>query len=147
MSVTRWEPFRDMDEFFNRLLPAMNPRRWGDLGSMERQFQWSPSADISENETEFRIRAELPGVKKDDVKVTVDNGVITIAGERVQEKDDKGEKFHRIERFHGSFTRSFSLPENADAQNIKAESKDGTLTVRIPKLAAAKPRQVQVQVD
>jgi HSP20 family protein len=146
MSVTRWEPFRDMDEFFNRLMPAMN-RRWGELGAMERQFQWSPSADISETDAEFRIRAELPGVKKDDVKVTVDNGVITIAGERIQEKDDKGEKFHRTERFHGSFARSFSLPDNADAHNIKAESKDGTLTVRIPKLAAAKPKQVQVQVE
>lgn len=146
MSLTRWEPFRDMDEFFNRLMPAMN-RRWGELGNLERQFQWSPSADISETDAEFRIRAELPGVKKEDVKVTVDNGVITISGERIQEKDDKGEKFHRIERFHGSFSRSFSLPDNADAQSIKAESKDGTLTVRIPKLAAAKPRQVQVQIE
>jgi HSP20 family protein len=147
MSMTLWEPFRDMDEFFNRLAPMMGSRRGGDLTAAERQLHWSPSADISETDGEFRIRAELPGVKKDDVKVSIDNGVITLSGERQQTKEDKSEKFHRVERFYGSFSRSFALPDNADTQHIKAESKDGTLLISIPKLPASKPKQIEVQIN
>lgn len=147
MSLTLWEPFREMDEFFNRLAPLRGSRRWGELSGAERQLNWSPSADISETESEYRIKAELPGVGKEDVKVAVENGVITLSGERRQEKEDKSEKFHRVERFYGSFVRSFALPDNADAQHIKAESKDGTLLISIPKLVSAKPKQIEVKVD
>lgn len=147
MSLSLWEPFRDMDEFFNRLAPVRGGRRWGEVSSAERQFNWAPSADISETEGEYRIKAELPGVSKEDVRVAVENGVITLSGERRQEKDDKSEKFHRVERFYGSFVRSFALPDNADAQHIKAESRDGTLLISIPKLSSPKPKQIEVKVD
>jgi HSP20 family protein len=119
MSLIRWEPFTSSDELFNRLLPSLFgrlPRTNGDV-----KFDWAPSADISETEKEYLIRAELPAVKKEDVKVTVDQGMITIEGERKQEKEDKTEKYHRVESFQGSFTRSFSLPENANADAIRCE--------------------------
>lgn len=147
MSLSLWEPLRDMDEFLNRLGPVMGGRRWGEMSGTERQFNWSPSADISETDDEYRIKAELPGVSKEDVRVAVENGVITLSGERHHESEDKSEKFHRVERFHGSFSRSFALPDNADAQHIKAESKDGTLLISIPKLPSAKPKQIEVKVN
>jgi HSP20 family protein len=144
MSLIRWEPFTSSDELFNRLLPSLFgrlPRTNGDV-----KFDWAPSADISETEKEYLIRAELPAVKKEDVKVTVDQGMITIEGERKQEKEDKTEKYHRVESFQGSFTRSFSLPENANADAIRCESKDGVLTVHIPKTEPPKSKAKQIPV-
>jgi HSP20 family protein len=93
------------------------------------------------------VKAELPGVKREDVKVLHDDGVLTIEGERKYEKEDKNEKSHRIERFFGSFTRSFVLPDNADATNIRAETRDGVLNVHIPKLKVEKAKPVQIKVD
>src|SRR6185295_14730299 len=102
---------------------------------------------ISETEKEYVIRAALPAVKKEDVRVTVDQGMITIEGERKQEKEDKNERFHRVESFYGAFSRSFSLPENANADAIRCETKDGVLTVHIPKtqIVAAKSKQIKVE--
>jgi HSP20 family protein len=144
MSLISWDPFSDMDTLFNRMMPA----RWPRIASNgERRYEWSPSADISETDREFMIRAELPAVRKEDVKVTVDAGMITIKGERKQQKDDKTEKYHRVETFYGSFERSFSLPENVNPDTIRCESKDGVLTVHIPKAEAQKsqPKQIAVQ--
>src|ERR1039458_4907335 len=98
-----------------------------------QKVEWAPSADISETDKEYLIRAELPAVKKEDVKVSYEDGVITIKGERKQQKDEKTEKFHRVESFYGSFERRFSLPDNVDADKIHCESKDGIVTVHIPK--------------
>ncbi len=147
MSLVRWDPFGEIDTLFNRLMPGS--ARWPRL-SMENnagKLEWAPSADISETDTEFVIRAELPAVKKEDVQVILDAGLITIKGERRQHKDDKHEKFHRVESFYGSFERSFSLPENINSDAVSCESKDGILTVHIPKTAAqkAKPKQISVQ--
>src|SRR4029453_17576073 len=148
MSLVRWDPFAEFDTLFNRL-----PRT---LGSWPRlaldveggaKLQWSPSADISETEKEYLIRAELPAVRKDDVKVTVDHGMITIAGERKQHFEDKNEKFHRVESLSGSFTRSFALPDDADSEAIRCENKDGVLTVRIPKKATVKMGARQIKVE
>src|ERR1019366_1865907 len=102
------------------------------------KVDWAPSADISETDKEYVIRAELPAVKKEDVQVTVDEGVITIKGERKQQKEDKNEKFHRVETFYGAFERGFSLPENVNADAIRCESKDGVLSVYIPKTETPK---------
>lgn len=144
MRLVRWDPF-GTDELFNRSFPALFGRwpRWTD----GEKFEWTPSADISETDKEYLIRAELPAVKKEDVKVTVDQGMITIEGERKQQKEDKNEKFHRVESLYGSFSRSFSLPENANVDGIRCESKDGTLIVHIPKTqpAAAKAKQIKVE--
>jgi len=146
MSLVRWDPFADMDRFFNRTMPA-GFARWPQLSSDNGKSEWAPSADISETDQEYVIRASLPAVKKEDVNVTVDGGVITIKGERKQQKEDKNEKFHRIESFYGSFERSFSLPENVNSDAIRCDSKDGILTVHIPKTEPqrSKPKQISVQ--
>ena len=148
-NLVHWDPFSEMNRAFNRLLPQMfgsSPRlAWsGDGGP---KFEWSPSADISETDKEYLVRAELPAVKKEDVKVTVDRGMITIEGERKQEKEDKNEKFHRVERFYGSFSRSFSLPESVDTKSIRCESKDGVLTVHIPKMETEKRKAIEIKVQ
>jgi HSP20 family protein len=147
MSLVRWEPFAALDDTFNRLMPSLfgrNPRfLLGDGG--ETKFEWTPSADISETGQEYLIRAELPAVKKEDIKVSIDRGMITIEGERKQKTEDKNEKFHRVESFYGSFTRSFSLPENVNAEGIRCETKDGVLTVHVPKTPAEKPKQIKVE--
>lgn len=148
MSLIHWEPLGDVDALFNRLLPR-GYARWPQaaLDPAGRKLEWSPSADISETDKEYVIRAELPAVKKEDVQVTLDAGIITIKGERKQLKDDKSEKYHRVESFYGSFERSFSLPENVNADAIRCESKDGILTVHVPKVEtqSQKPKQISVQ--
>jgi HSP20 family protein len=110
-------------------------------------FDWAPSVDISESSEEFVIKAEIPGVNKDDVKVSIDDGVVSIQGERKQEKEEKDKKFHRVERSYGSFLRTFSLPSNIDDAKVQAQFKDGLLTVRLPKSASAKPKTVEVKVS
>ena len=148
MSVVRWEPFGEIDSLFNRLMPNMfNRLALRAVGSNGDNLQWAPSADISETDKEYLIRAELPAVKKEDVKVTVDDGTITIEGDRKQQKEDKNEKMHRVESFYGHFARSFSLPESVDENAIRCESKDGALTVHIPKAQAQKHQPKQIKVD
>lgn len=145
MAIVRWDPFAEVDSLFTRLARA---GRWPRLAIESENgvtFEWSPSADISETDKEYLIRAELPGLKKEDVKVTVSEGVLTIAGERKQQKDVKGEKFHRVETQYGSFTRTFSLPENVKTDQITCEAKEGVLTVHIPKTEQKKPKEIQIQ--
>ncbi len=108
---------------------------------------WSPLVDISENDREYLIKAELPDVKKEDVKVTAEAGALTIMGERKFEKEEKTSKYHRVERAYGKFGRSFSLPDNANPAKVSAEFKDGMLTVRLVKDEKAKPQQVEVKVS
>jgi HSP20 family protein len=146
MAIQRWDPFRDFD-----LLPRLMPRHWGRWLQMpEVEWagkEWTPSADISEKPTEYVIRAELPAVRKEDAKVAVEGDVITISGERKEDKEEKDEKFVRRETFRGSFSRSFQLPDDADTTRISAESKDGVLTVRVPRKAAAKPARREISVE
>jgi len=148
MSIVRWDPFADVDNVFARMMPRFGrwPRLSTEGGGVGPAFKWSPSADISETEKEYTIRAELPGLKKEEVKVTLSDGTITIAGERKQEKEEKKEKFHRVERYYGSFSRTFSLPENINADAVRCESKEGVLTVHIPKTKTeqTKPKQIAV---
>ena len=148
MSLIRWDPFGDVDTLFDRMLPG-SLASWPRM-AMEgngRKLDWAPSADISETDKEYVIRAELPAVKKEDVQVTLDEGMITIKGERKQQKEDKNEKFHRVETFYGTFERRFSLPDNVNADAVRCESKDGILTVHIPKaeVSKQKPKQITVQ--
>jgi HSP20 family protein len=148
MSIVRWEPFGEMDSLFNRLMPSMFGRWPGRIGAPNGDtVTWAPTADISETEKEYLIRAELPAVKKEDVKVTVDDGMITIEGERKQQKEDKNEKLHRVESFYGRFTRSFSLPESVNEGGIRCESKDGMLTVHIPKAESPKQQPKHIKVE
>jgi HSP20 family protein len=148
-TLTRWEPLRELEDLQNRLSNVFGraPVRRGDGREEITLADWSPLADITEDEKEYLIKAELPDLKKEDVKVTVENGVLIISGERKLEKEEKGKKYHRVERAYGSFARSFTLPEDADAEKIQAEFKDGILTVRLPKNEKAKPKQIEVQVQ
>lgn len=145
MNVVRWDPFANMDEMFARM-PSLLGRwpRWA--GDGEGAVEWSPTVDISETEGEYLLKAQLPAVKKEDVHVTFDDGMLTISGERKQEKEEKGEKYHRIESLHGSFSRSFSLPDAIDPAAIRADSKDGVITVHVPKskTEAKKPKEIKI---
>ncbi len=146
MSLIKWDPWREIDDMFDRYNRAVS---WPRSGSRElmNAGDWTPRVDIAENDNEFVIKAEIPEVKKEDVKVSVENGVLTISGERKQEKEEKGKKFHRVERYYGSFTRSFSIPENVDESKIKAGFKDGMLNLQIPKTVKAKPKAIDVKVE
>ncbi len=109
--------------------------------------QWTPLVDIIEDNNEYLVKAELPELKKEEVKVNVENGQLTISGERKSEKEEKGKKFHRIERSYGSFLRSFTLPESVNADTVSAEFKDGVLSVHLPKDEKAKPKSIEVTVQ
>jgi len=146
MALVRWDPWREIDDLFHRYTRAVgSPRPAGEASTAPGD--WSPQVDIAETDKEFVIKAEIPEVKKEDVKVTVENGVLTIRGERKQETEEKGKKFHRVERHYGSFTRSFTLPDNVDAAHIKASFKDGMLGLQIQKTAEAKPKSIEVKVE
>jgi HSP20 family protein len=147
MTLIRWEPFRDLDDIFSRYSPLFGRTAVRAATGSESDAGWTPAADISETEGEYLIKAELPEVSKDDVKVTVDENVITISGERRKEAEQKDEKVHRVESWHGHFSRSFRLPEDADIAAIQAESRNGVLKVRVPKTPAPKPRTVEVRVN
>jgi HSP20 family protein len=108
--------------------------------------QWSPLVDITEDEKEYLIQAELPDMKKEDVRLTVENGVLAISGERKFEKEEKGRKYHRIERAYGSFVRRFTLSEDADGSNVTANIKDGVLQVHLPKSVKAKLKTVEIKI-
>jgi HSP20 family protein len=147
--LVRWNPFKEMEELHNRLssvwgLPAT---RQTDGKETMTVAEWSPLADITEDGKEYLIRAELPGLKKEDVKVTVESGVLTITGERKFEKEEKDRKYHRIERAYGSFVRSFSIPDDADGSKVQAEFKDGVLSVRLAKNEKAAPKTIEVKFE
>jgi HSP20 family protein len=147
-TLTRWEPMGELQELQSRLsnLFGRAPIRRGDGREEITLADWMPLADITEDEKEYLIKAELPELKREDVKVTVENGVLTISGERKFEKEEKKKKYHRVERGYGTFVRSFTLPDDADANRVKAEFKNGLLTVHLPKSEHAKPKQIEVNV-
>lgn len=140
---------RELDEFQNRILRAFNPEsaRRGSGQESLTLAEWIPLVDITEDDKEYLITAELPEVKKEDVRVTVENGVLTISGERKFEKEEKNKKYHRVERSYGSFARTFALPDDGDAAKVNAEFKDGLLKVRVAKSEAARPKQIEVKVS
>ena len=146
MKLTTWDPFRDFDELLNRYSPFYRAGLLRKAGESDKDFEWSPAADISETDTEYVVKADLPGVDKKDVHITLENGQLRIAGERKMEKEAKGESQVRIERFHGTFARTFSLPDDADTVGIKADSSNGSLTVRIPRKKGARPARVEVPI-
>jgi HSP20 family protein len=146
MNLVRWNPFRDLEEMserLNRLFEREIVPRKGEESLTA--VDWMPSVDIVETDKEYTIKAELPDVKKEDVKVSVENHTLTIQGERKQEKEERGKKFHRIERSYGSFERSFNLPDDADEKKISAEFKDGVLNIHLAKSEVAKPKAIEVK--
>jgi len=151
-ALTRWNPFREMEDIQRRMTSLFDwsPFRRSSLTTEDENIsvpEWAPLVDIAEDDKEYLIKVELPEVHKDDVKVTVESGALTISGERKAEKEEKGRKFHRVERYYGRFERSFSIPDDAEADNVKAEFKDGVLRVRLAKSERARPKQIEVKVN
>lgn len=146
MNLVNWTPLRDMEGFFDRYnnLMAQRPRAGGEAG---KGLDWRPSVDISETKADYLIKVELPEVEKDDVDVSVDNGLLTIKGERKFVKEDETETQHRIESMYGLFSRSFTLPSDADEASISARSKDGVLKVRIPKVQETVAEAKKIAVE
>jgi HSP20 family protein len=148
--LAKWDPLRELDEFSNRLSTFFGPTNQGqnrDDNGWFTKAQWAPLVDINEDEQEYLIKVELPGIEKEQVKITVENGILLVAGERKIEHEEKNRKFHRVERSYGSFLRSFSLPDDADGTKIKAEFKSGVLKIHLPKSEAAKPKSIEIKVS
>lgn len=149
MAITRFDPFRElagMQERMNRIFTDLYARRADD--DLMARGDWLPPVDIFENENhEIVIKAELPGLKREDIDVRVENNTLTLRGERKRESSVRDDQYHRIERMYGSFSRSFALPATVDAGRVAAEYRDGILTVRLPLREEARPRQIEVQVQ
>lgn len=144
MNIMRYDPFRDvrnLQDEVNRLFSFGSPRL---SGQEEMSTGWSPSVDIYEKENQLVLEAELPGMKRDEFELSIENNVITLKGERHFEKKDEGDNYHRIERAYGSFTRSFNLPRTVSTDDIKAEFNNGILTVALPKKEEAKARKIEI---
>ena len=148
MNLVNWTPFRDMEGFFDRYYDLMGraPHAGSDA-KLRKEMLWRPTVDISETQKDYVIKAELPEVEKEDVHVSVENGVLTISGERRFEKDEETETQHRIERMYGKSSRSFTLPADADEAGISAKSRNGVLKVRIPKTVETREQPVRINVE
>lgn len=148
-----WDPFKEMEKEmqeltgrFSRML-SQRPSPGGGAREALMVADWAPTVDISENETEYLVKAEIPEVDKKDVKVMVQDGLLTIQGERKQEKEEKGKRFHRVERSYGTFLRTFDIPDGVDEEKLKAEFKEGMLLVHLPKTEKAKSKAIEVKVE
>ncbi|HVN49258.1 MAG TPA: Hsp20/alpha crystallin family protein [Bacteroidota bacterium] len=153
MSLVRWNPTRELTTWpsglfgLQREMNKMFDTFFRGTEEDDAAFAaWSPAVDITEHEDAYVVKAELPGVNKDDVKITLESNILTIHGEKKQEKETKKENYHRVERSYGSFQRSFTLPTTVKSDKIEAQYKDGVLTVALPKAEEAKPKQIEVKV-
>ena len=158
MTLIRWNPERRLGswrpvgdfagDFFNmhREIDRLFDRLGGDLADDGTTSTWLPAVDILERDDAFEVRAELPGMKKDDVKITLRDDILTIRGEKKQESEKKEQNYHRVERSYGSFQRSFTLPSSVRSDRIDATYNEGVLTIVLPKSEEAKPRDIEVKV-
>ncbi|NTV53721.1 MAG: Hsp20/alpha crystallin family protein [Candidatus Firestonebacteria bacterium] len=148
MAIIRWSPYRSLininseagnlfDDFFSPVCRRSEAEA--------NAVSWVPNVDLTENKEAYTLRADLPGVSKEDVKVTFAEGVLTIAGEKKSEKEIKNENFHRSERNYGAFSRSFRLPDPVHEEKIQAEYRDGVLTLTLPKSEGVKPREIEIK--
>ena len=151
MAIVRWRPLRDIvsiqdemnqlfDDFFGR-----TQKRWSAFGPEEGL--WTPNVDVSETKDEIVVTAEMPGLKKEDIKLSVQDNVITLSGEKKSEEEKKDANFYRLERSFGSFCRSFTLPTPVEAEKIKASFKDGILKVTLPKSEKVKPKEIPINIS
>jgi HSP20 family protein len=146
MNMVRLDPLRDLEALSSRLNHFFGPPS-AHRGDDDATFaDWAPAVDIEETDKEYLMKADLPDVKKEDVKVGIEDGVLSLEGERRQEKEEKTRKFHRTERSYGKFVRRLAVPTDVDQQQIGADFKNGVLTVHMPKSASSKPRSVDVKI-
>lgn len=152
MTLVKWNPARELlnvEREFNKLFNTFNQRFGFDDSQMNEELEnavWSPLTDISENKDQYILKMDLPGVSKENLKLSFHDGELIISGERKQEKEDKDSKYHRIERTYGKYFRSFTLPQTIQADKINAEFKDGQLTITVPKSEEAKPKELEIKV-
>ena len=144
MKMLSWSPFRDVDDVFGRYRRLISEMAGEGEGI---DVDWRPVADITETKKEYLIKAELPEVDREDVNVSVEDGRITISGERKMEKEEEDETHHRIESFYGTFSRTFALPDDVDEGKISAESRNGMLKVHLPKTKETKSKKTQITVQ
>ena len=146
MTITRYNPFRDLDHFAGlRLFDDSFNRFFAQPAASAPT--WTPSVDIVENENDIVLTADVPGVNEKDIDLKIEDGTLTLKGERKFETEEKDKGYHRVERGHGAFVRAFSLPESVDPEKVKANYTAGVLTVTLPKKEIAKPRSVKVSVN
>ena len=153
MALVRWRPFRDLvsiqdevNRLYNDFFGRVPSRFEGDWNASE----WSPIVDISETKDDIVIKAEVPGLKKEDIKISLQDNILSLKGEKKQEKEEKEEKdtnYYRMERCYGSFTRSFNLPTTVQADKIKASYKDGILNITLPKAEEVKPKSIPIEIN
>ena len=148
MELVRWRPRRyapvapyDLDRVFDRMM-----RSWASPASLP-EFDWNPSIDVSESDEEIVVKAEVPGVSSEDIDISIDGNHLIVSGEKKQESEEKERNYYRVERSYGSFRRSIALPSGADLDNIKASSKDGVLSIVIPKGEDNKSRKVEIEAN
>ena len=149
MALVRWRPNEDVFPGFFNLRSEIN-RMFDEFAGRQpsrdvEQSTWYPMVDISETEEQITLRAELPGMKKEDIHLSVENNTLTISGEKKAEREEKNEQYHRVERTYGRFTRSFTLPVTVDSEKVKASYANGVLTLALPKVEAAKPKQIAIE--
>jgi len=148
MNLVKWDPFvelEDVSKHLNRIFGRFPARTEAGREALT-VADWAPTVDITETDSAYLIKGEIPGVNKEDVKVTIEDGMITMRGERKQEKEEKNKKFHRIERSYGSFLRSFRVPDDVDEAAVKAEFKDGMINVTLPKSGKSKAKSINVSI-
>ncbi len=147
MALVRWDPFREIEDMQRRVASAFAAPFVPAFRESLTRTEWSPAVDIAETPEAYSIHAELPGVKKEDVKVSIDEGVLTVSGERRQEQEEKNKKWHRVERSYGRFERSFTLPSAVNADKVTATYKDGTLNVLVPKTGTTPAKSTDIKID
>jgi HSP20 family protein len=146
MAIVKWSPFRDMMRLrtdMDRFFDEMVPRREGETES----GVWLPSLDVSETEDDIRVKAEIPGVEKDDINLSINNNALIIKGEKNMEKEVEGEDFHRIERVYGNFYRAIELPVLVNSDKISASFKNGVLNIVLPKAEEVKPKEIEIELN
>jgi HSP20 family protein len=145
MNLVRFDPFRELEEMSSRL-NSLFSRPMGRGSESDAFAVWTPAVDVEESDKEYLIKADLPDVKREDVKVFIEDGVLCVEGERQHEKEEKTKKYHRVERMYGKFVRRLSVPSDVDARKVAADFKNGVLNVHLPKSEEAKPRAIDVKV-
>ncbi len=152
MTLVRWNPAKELlnfDREFRRFFDVFD-NKFGTRKSSDEESEsavWSPQTDIVEDNDKYTLKLDLPGVDKKDVKLSYKDGELSISGERKEEKESKDSKVHRVERSYGKYYRSFRLPEKIKDDSIKAEFKNGTLTINIPKAEEVKPREIEINLN
>lgn len=147
MAVVRWRPFHELNTLQREMNRIFDTFMRGTEEDEEFSGTWRPDVDIKETADAIIMQAELPGMKKEDIKLTVRDNTLEISGEKKQEETKEGENYHRVERVYGKFYRSFTLPSMVDASKINAVFKDGVLHVTLPKVEQAKPKEIEIKAE